>query len=319
MILKDGQRFNIGDNKEHPLVKQFLEEFPHYKANSTLHLKYVQDLIKWDSVNQMNIWPNMRALPTTILIDSDLGPTEWIYCDNFKKRQDGSIENVYPPVIEFRVTMNIPRIKLEKAFFMWIHPQCANGVNSHLSVNHIYVFENKGKEADEKMAIFELKNWVETMITNTELGLPIERIQAIAPTYAINPESMEDKVLRVALMEAIHKLSAKQGIKTYQEFKLLIVDKSKEQTINRNQIIVAAKQLGLLELKGIKIEAGGFNHAWAVKDRGGEILYHIGKHKKNVDDPNEQLIRGLEEDQEAYLYLVDQCQGEMSLADVEKQ
>lgn len=280
MLLKNGKEWNLFDEKNPEaveLLKEFKKALPQFSESEPVVVKYAKRLVKASRDN-----PGKEDKPASITVpfrqvipEPGKGNNVWIYCEHYDLHDSGVIKTrnpwSYVLVAEDRISWR----DVEKAFFLWLSPKCANGRNPEPNGGP-YVFEDKEREAAQRIEIDKLVAKCQFLILNSksEGGLSDEEISKYAASYGVKPSA--GKLEKRQLL--FERVRGNGDPRNFAEFIHLTENRDKA---DFNESVQKAVQLGVLELRGMQIQKGtGFNQQWVLKDRDGKVVNSFGHHKK---------------------------------------
>ncbi len=274
MLLKNGKEFNLDapENKEE--LNSFLKAIPPFNKGKALVVKYHKDLYTWSDLNGR--WESPEARHTSfreVINRPNVGNETWIYCENFEIHQaTGAILSRSPWDFQLSGTKTITWENKDLAFFLWLSKNCGNGEEKR--ENCVYVFEDKEFDARVNLEYEREEARVKSVILNDEVqgGLSDDRIDEMIRAYQL-PKGMGRYQSRQMLFSQVSK--ERNGFNRFITLMENPYEKERMLTINK------AKEIGVLALKGMKIETGtGNNQGWNIIDRNGKSLMVFAKHRK---------------------------------------
>lgn len=274
MLLKDGKEFNLEAPENKKELEAFLKAIPPFGKGKALVVKYDPSLITWSDLNGRWESPESRHCENRQVINRpEKGNETWIYCKTFEAHQaTGAILTRTPWDFQLNGTRTITWEDLDLAFFLWLSKNCGNGETQNK--NAVYVFEDKEFDARIRLDNERSEARVKSLILNdeTEDGLSDDKITEMVAAYQL-PNGMGKYQSRTILFSQIQR--EKNGFEKFMKLLEDPFEKRRKVTLNK------ARHLGVLILKGIKIEEGtGNNQGWRILDRNGDTLEVFAKHRK---------------------------------------
>jgi hypothetical protein len=299
MLLKNGTEYNLEDDANKAELEAFLKAMPNFNETTPLVVKYHPNLLRYNNLNGRWESPEMRSLPNRQVINRPgKGNQTWIYCENYEQHAStNAILTRTPWDFDLTGTHVIHWINKDFAFFLWISQYCGNG-EAKDTKTAVYVFQDKENDARKRLEADKLEARVKSLILNDdhEGGLSNTKIKEMAIAYSV-PSTTGIYEMRQLLFEKASRVQ--NGFRSFLE--LLENPGEKE----RRMFIQRAKELGIVVLKGMKIEAGtGNNQAWRIFDVEGKTVKMFGKHRKSSNNantnPDKYLWRDIDADQSLY-------------------
>lgn len=227
------------DGKQYKLTKQNVDDFLEATGLSwPITIKYTKDRVKYDPVNELEIYPagiHIRPVANEI---TDTGLVEWRFSERVQRNRKG--QDVHYPIL---ITLNKTRTFTQKdvEFVYWMYRACPllkGGMNE--GRNPAFEFENLEKENFVKVEFNKLRAQVENVVYNE---LDLEELRVIAQSYFLPVASTAgENTLRVALMNHLSARSKPDDMKRFLEE----LESNSMDTENRSLFVLAEEQ-GLIK------------------------------------------------------------------------
>lgn len=304
MLLKNGIEFDLFADQNKAILKEFTAANPNYdNKGHDMIIKYAKRLVKPSKDN-----PGKEDKPTSITIPfrqsiavPDKGSDVWIYCQQYEKSVAGVIESRSPWDFQLTGIHTIPWRDVDLAFFFWMSEKCGNGRNPDV-LGGIYVIEDKEKEATARIDVSRIISKTQFLILNgtADGGLSDEKIRKYAAAYGI---ASTHGIMETRTM-LNDRVRGDGSVKNYTKF-LKLTENHEE--VNFLEMVQKAKEAGRLQLKGMKVQAGGLNQQWVILDLEGGVVKSMGHHRKfgQQTDSETPLMKDLERHPEYMTMLIE--------------
>jgi hypothetical protein len=207
MLYKNEELYSLAPNDLKTLYDKF-KRFP-------LKIVYPEGRVKKSRTlqNKLPDKPSSMSFPLRAVVNTSTGSEVWRYADNVIIKEHG-VKKFIPKNLRFNGALVLEEKDKELAWFLYTKsPFCQNGKAP--GKTHKFMFEDLISEAEKRADAESLRSQASALIFGKDIGLPEERLRAIAKSYFVkNVDQLTFPQVKIALDHVIKR----NGDKGYEHF-----------------------------------------------------------------------------------------------------